>query len=88
MSYSDPRSPATASILFMQGFGDHCNSPYHAEQMLMLARMGYDVHGFDHESLGRSDDRANARCFLPRFDDLVVKAPHLRPPAVPAAASY
>lgn len=64
-------SPGAASILFLQGFGDHCNSPYHAEQMLMLARMGYDVHGFDHESLGRSDDRAGARCFLPRFDDLV-----------------
>jgi hypothetical protein len=27
------------------------------EQMLTLARMGYDVHGFDHESLGRSEDR-------------------------------
>ena len=65
-----PESPAAASILFLQGFGDHCNSPYHAEQMLLLARMGYDVHAFDHESLGRSDDRAQARCFLPRFDDL------------------
>ncbi len=25
--------PAAASILFLQGFGDHCNSPYHAEQV-------------------------------------------------------
>ena len=26
--------PAAASILFLQGFGDHCNSPYHAEQVM------------------------------------------------------
>ena len=57
-----PESPAAASILFLQGFGDHCNSPYHAEQMLTLARMGYDVHGFDHESLGRSEDRCVRVC--------------------------
>jgi hypothetical protein len=27
--------PAAASILFLQGFGDHCNSPYHAEQVML-----------------------------------------------------
>eukprot|EP01052_Picozoa_sp_SAG31_P026657 SAG31_NODE_2433_length_5706_cov_2.207776_2_plen_280_part_00 len=42
------------SILCTFGAGDHCNSPYHGGQMVTLAKMGFDVHAFDYESLGRS----------------------------------
>lgn len=47
----DRRIHRQGSILCLFGAGDHCNSPYHGGQMITLARMGFDVHSFDYESL-------------------------------------
>lgn len=63
-------SPPRGSVLCLVGLlGDHCNSPAHSRKMLLLARMGFDVHSFDYENLGRSE--GDTRGFMPRFDDLV-----------------
>jgi alpha-beta hydrolase superfamily lysophospholipase len=51
---ADQRGASKGSVLCLFGAGDHCNSPYHGGQMITLARMGFDVHSFDYESLGRS----------------------------------
>eukprot|EP01051_Picozoa_sp_SAG22_P025171 SAG22_NODE_7330_length_751_cov_0.838957_1_plen_250_part_11 len=61
------------SILCTFGAGDHSNSPYHGGQMVTLAKMGYDVHAFDYESLGRSAPTHatdEPRFYIPDFQNL------------------
>jgi acylglycerol lipase len=65
--------PSRGSVLCTFGAGDHSNSPYHGGQMITLARMGYDVHAFDYESLGRSAPThasGEPRFFIPDFQNL------------------
>eukprot|EP01051_Picozoa_sp_SAG22_P003498 SAG22_NODE_171_length_16646_cov_6.580528_14_plen_768_part_00 len=71
---SSAQTKSKGSVLCLFGAGDHCNSPYHGGQMLTLAKMGFDVHSFDYESLGRSQPThasGEPRFFIRDFAELV-----------------